>query len=47
MKLHYLKKNLNMEDVTVPDYTQSKYVCKDFKLNNLGEYMFHMFRVIH
>ena len=38
MKLHYLKKNLNMEDITVADYTYPKRVCKDFKINNLGEY---------
>ena len=46
MKVHYLKTNLNMEDITVADYIQPKEVCKDFKINNLVEYMFHMFKVI-
>ena len=47
MKLHFLKKNLNMEDIIVADYTHQKQVGTDYKINNLGEYMFHMFKVIH
>ena len=27
-----------MEDSTDADYAQEKRVCKDFKINNLGEY---------
>ena len=30
--------NLNMEDITDTDYMHAKRVCKDFELNNLGEY---------
>ena len=26
-----------MEDITDPDYKHAKRVCKDFKVNNLGE----------
>ena len=47
MKLHYLEKNLNMEGIIVADYTHPKKVGKDYKRNNLGEYMFHMFKLIH
>ena len=27
-----------MEDITDADYTHLKRVCKDFEINNLGEY---------
>ena len=27
-----------MEDITDVDYTHAKRVCKDFEINNLGEY---------
>ena len=27
-----------MEDVTDADYTNAKKVCKDFRINSLGEY---------
>ena len=27
-----------MEDITDADYTHTKRVCRDFKLDNLGEY---------
>ena len=30
--------HLNMEDITDADYTHAKRVCKDFKINNLGDY---------
>ena len=30
--------HLNMEDITDADYTHVKRVCKDFEINNLGEY---------
>ena len=30
--------NLNMEDITDAYYMQSKRVCKDFEIKNLGEY---------
>ena len=30
--------HLNMEDITYADYAYAKRVCKDFKINNLGEY---------
>ena len=30
--------HLNMEDITNTDYAHAKRVCKDFELNNLGEY---------
>ena len=29
---------LNMEDMTDADYVHAKRVCKDFVMNNLGEY---------
>ena len=28
----------NMEDITDTDYVQTKTVCKDFEIKNLGEY---------
>ena len=28
----------NMEDITDTDYAQTKTVCKDFEIKNLGEY---------
>ena len=31
--------NLNMEEVTDPDYMHGKRVCKDFELKKLGEYL--------
>ena len=30
--------NLNMEDITDANYIQRKRVCKDFEINNLGDY---------
>ena len=30
--------NFNMKDITNADYMHPKRVCKDFKLENLGEY---------
>ena len=30
--------HLNMEDITDEDYAHTKRVCKEFKINNLGEY---------
>ena len=30
--------NLNMGDITGPNYMHAKRVCKDFEINNLGEY---------
>ena len=27
-----------MEDITDPDYTHTKKVCKDFEIENLGDY---------
>ena len=30
--------HLNMEDITDPDYTHAKKVCKDFEIRNLGKY---------
>ena len=30
--------NLNMEDITDPDYMYAKKVCKDFEIKNSGEY---------
>ena len=27
-----------MEDITDADYTHARRVCKDFEINNLGEY---------
>ena len=30
--------HLNMEDITDADYVQTKRVCKNFQLKNLGEY---------
>ena len=30
--------NLTMEDITDADYIHGKRVCKDFGINNLGEY---------
>ena len=30
--------HLNMEDITDADYAHVKRVCKDFEINNLGEY---------
>ena len=38
MKQHYLKKILNMEDITDADYMHAKRVCKEFKIKNIGEY---------
>ena len=43
MKHHYLKKeefysHLIMGDVTDADYMYGKGVCKDFEINNSGEY---------
>ena len=29
---------LNIEDITDADYEHAKRVCKDFQINNLGEY---------
>ena len=29
---------LNMDDITNADYVHTKRVCKDFEINNLGEY---------
>ena len=33
-----LYSNLNIEDITDADYIHAKRVCKDFEINNLGEY---------
>ena len=30
--------NLNIEDITDTDYMLAKRVCKDFEINNFGEY---------
>ena len=30
--------NLHMEDITDADHIHAKRVCKDFQINNLGEY---------
>ena len=30
--------HLNMDDITNADYVHTKRVCKDFEINNLGEY---------
>ena len=30
--------HLKMEDITDSDYAHAKRVCKDFNINNLGEY---------
>ena len=30
--------HLNMDDITNADYAHTKRVCKDFEINNLGEY---------
>ena len=30
--------HLNIEDITDVDYAHAKKVCKDFEINNLGEY---------
>ena len=30
--------HLNMEDITDSDYEQGKRICRDFEINNLGEY---------
>ena len=30
--------HLNMEDITDADYAHVKRVCKEFEINNLGEY---------
>ena len=30
--------HLNMKDITNTDYTDTKRVCKDFEIKNLGEY---------
>ena len=30
--------NLNIEDITDTDYMHAKRVCKDFEINNFGEY---------
>ena len=42
MKYHCLKQEfiyeLNMKDITGADYMHAKRVCKDFEINNLGEY---------
>ena len=42
MKQYYLKKknysNINMEDITDVDYMHGKRVCKEFEIENLGEY---------
>ena len=41
-KHHYLEiffySHLNMEHITDADYAYVKRVCKDFEINNLGEY---------
>ena len=43
MEYHYLKKedfysNLNTEDNSDADYEHTKRICKEFEINNLGEY---------
>ena len=42
MKQYYLKKknysNISMEDITDVDYMHGKRVCKEFEIENLGEY---------
>ena len=30
--------HLNIEDISDADYTHTKRICKDFKINSLGEY---------
>ena len=30
---------INMEDITDANYTHVKRVCKNFEINNLGEYL--------
>ena len=41
--------HLNMEDITDANYTHAKIVCKDFEINNLGEYhnFYAMLKVIY
>ena len=36
--IEHFYSHLNMEDITYADYTVTKRFCKDFKINNLGEY---------
>ena len=36
-----------MEDITDIDYRHSKEVFKEFKINNLGDFMIYMSKAIH
>ena len=49
MKCHYLKNysQLNMEDINDADYVHAKRVCRDFEIENLGEYHDLYVQVIH
>ena len=38
---------LNIADNTGPDYMRTKWVCKDFQIKNLGEYMICILKGIH
>ena len=35
---HCLKKKINKENITDADYMHAKRVCRDFEIQNLGEY---------
>ena len=35
---HCLKKKINKENITDTDYMHAKRVCRDFEIQNLGEY---------
>ena len=37
-KVNEFYSNLNTEDITDVDYMHAERVCKDFKIQNLGEY---------
>ena len=38
IKHHYLRKSLNVDDITDANYTHEKTVFKDFVIKHLGEY---------